>query len=64
MLLEADNITFRYTEKSPLILRDVSIKVAEGDRIGIVGPSGYGKSTLAKILAGYEKPTSGTVTID
>ena len=64
MLLEANNITFRYTEKSPLILRDVSIKVAEGDRIGIVGPSGYGKSTLAKILSGYEKPTSGTVTLD
>lgn len=64
MLLEAKNISFRYTEKSPLILEDVSFKVSEGERIGIVGPSGYGKSTLAKILAGYEKPTSGEVTLD
>ncbi|MBO4883459.1 MAG: ABC transporter ATP-binding protein [Lachnospiraceae bacterium] len=64
MLLEANNISFRYTEKSPWILENVSLQVAEGERIGIVGPSGYGKSTLAKILAGYEQPSSGSVTLD
>ncbi|RKM58557.1 ABC transporter ATP-binding protein [Butyrivibrio sp. XB500-5] len=64
MLLEANNISFRYTEKSPWILENVSFKVAEGERIGIVGPSGYGKSTLAKILAGYEQPSSGEVKLD
>ena len=64
MLLEANNISFRYTEKSPWILENVSFKVEEGERIGIVGPSGYGKSTLAKILAGYEQPSSGEVKLD
>ena len=64
MRLEAKNIHFRYTEKSPWILKDVSLKVDEGERVGIIGPSGYGKSTLARILAGYEKPSSGKVLID
>lgn len=64
MQLEAKNISFRYTEKSPWILKDVSLKIEAGERVGIVGPSGYGKSTLSKILAGYEKPTSGEIFID
>lgn len=64
MQLEAKNISFRYDEKSPWILKDVCLKVEEGERVGIVGPSGYGKSTLARILAGYEKPVSGEVLVD
>lgn len=61
MLLRADHISFRYTDKSPWILRQVSLEVESGERVGIVAPSGYGKSTLARILAGYEPPTSGRV---
>ena len=61
MQLEANHISFRYTKKSPLILNDVSLSIDEGERVGIVGPSGFGKSTLAKILAGYEKPSAGEV---
>jgi peptide/nickel transport system ATP-binding protein len=38
--------------------------VEEGESVGIFGPSGYGKSTLARILAGYEKPSAGEVLID
>ena len=64
MQLKVEHIDFRYTEKSPWILRDVSLTIESGERVGIVGPSGCGKSTLAKIIAGYEKPTSGIVTID
>lgn len=64
MQLEAKNISFRYTEKSPWILRDVSLKIEEGERVGIVGPSGYGKSTLSRILAGYERPTAGEILLD
>ena len=64
MRLEAKNVHFRYTEKSPWILKDVSLTVEEGESVGIIGPSGYGKSTLARILAGYEKPSSGQVLID
>lgn len=64
MRLEAKNITFQYTPKSPLILNDVSFHMESGERIGIVGPSGYGKSTLARILAGYEAPNKGQVLLD
>jgi peptide/nickel transport system ATP-binding protein len=64
MRLEAKNVHFRYTDKSPWILKDVSLTVEEGESVGIIGPSGYGKSTLARILAGYEKPSSGEVLID
>ena len=64
MQLSIKNINFRYTEKSPWILKDVNLKVESGERVGIIGPSGYGKSTLSKIIAGYEKPTSGKILID
>lgn len=64
MQLSIANINFRYTEKSPWILKDINLKVESGERVGIIGPSGYGKSTLSKIIAGYEKPTSGNVLID
>ncbi len=64
MQLSAENISFRYTETSPWILKDVSLKVDTGERVGIVGPSGYGKSTLAKILAGYQRAEVGQVLID
>lgn len=63
MLLEAKNISFRYRQ-GPWILKDVTLSVGEGERVGLVGPSGYGKSTLSKILAGYIKPTSGEVLLD
>ncbi len=62
--LKADNISFRYTEKSEWILKDVSIQIESGERVGIIAPSGYGKSTLSKILAGYCKPSSGEVLVD
>lgn len=64
MRLEAKNITFQYTPKSPLILNDVSFHMESGERIGIVGPSGYGKSTLARILSGYESPDKGQILLD
>lgn len=64
MQLSAENISFRYTEKSPWILKDINLQVETGERVGIVGPSGYGKSTLAKILAGYNRANSGQVLLD
>ncbi|MGN0293769.1 MAG: ABC transporter ATP-binding protein [Lachnospiraceae bacterium] len=64
MQLKAEHISFRYTDKSPWILNDISLEFQEGERVAIVGPSGYGKSTLAKILAGYEKASSGQVLLD
>lgn len=64
MQLKLEHIDFRYTDKSPWILKDVSLTIESGERVGIVGPSGYGKSTLSKIIAGYMNPTSGRVMID
>lgn len=64
MQLRAENISFRYNDKSPWILKNVSLTVESGERVGIVGPSGYGKSTLSKILAGYIRPASGQIFVD
>ena len=64
MQLTGENINFKYTKKSPWILKDISITINSGERVGVVGPSGYGKSTLAKILAGYMKPLAGSVSLD
>ena len=64
MLLKAEHIDFRYQENTPWILRDVSLELEAGERVAIVGPSGYGKSTLARILSGYSRPSAGQVTLD
>ena len=64
MILEARNISFRYGEKSREILKDFSLKAESTERVGLVAPSGFGKTTLCKILSGYEKPDSGQVLLD
>lgn len=64
MHLKAEHIDFRYSEKTPWILRDVSLEIKDGERVGVVGPSGCGKSTLSRIIAGYEKPAKGQVLLD
>jgi len=60
LLLEAKNVSFRYGS-GPWILQDVNLGIRQGERVGLVGPSGYGKSTLSRILSGYEKPSKGSV---
>lgn len=59
-LLEARDVSFRYGS-GPWILQNVNLNIGEGERVGLIGPSGYGKSTLARIMAGYEKPAKGQV---
>ena len=64
MRLEAKNVSFRYRETFPWILRDVSLSVEKGERVGLVGPSGFGKSTLLRLMAGYLKPAAGEILLD
>lgn len=64
MPLEVKGVSFRYNERSPWILRDVGFRVEEGERVGIVVPSGFGKSTLLRIMAGYLQPDEGEVLLD
>lgn len=65
-MLEATNISKSYaTPRGPLpILNGVSLSLASGDAISIIGPSGTGKSTLLYILGALEPPTSGEVMLD
>lgn len=64
MQLRGEHLYFRYGAKKPYILKDVSLKIESGERLGLIAPSGYGKSTLAKILAGYVRQEQGQVLID
>lgn len=63
MQLRAENIHFAYP-KSAELFGGVEITLLSGDKVGLLAPSGAGKSTFAKILAGYLKPQMGTVTLD
>ena len=59
--IEVGHVTFRYKEDGPIILKDVSFTIKEGEYVALVGPSGSGKSTLFRVLLGFEKPESGQV---
>lgn len=63
-MLEARNISFRYSQRSPWLFRDLDLTVRPGEIVGLPGPSGRGKSTLAKVLCGYLTSASGTVSVD
>lgn len=64
MALEAKNLYFRYNKKQPWIFENFSLKVDKGERMAVFAPSGYGKTTLAMLLAGYLKPTKGQILMD
>ena len=64
MKLEAIDISFKYGKGSRQILDHVNLSVEPGEKVGIMAPSGYGKTTLCKILAGYERPDQGKVLVD
>ena len=59
-VIEADGISKSFGDQ--VIIRDFSIKIMRGDRVGFVGPNGVGKTTLLNILMGDDAPDSGTVT--
>jgi ATP-binding cassette subfamily B protein len=57
------DVSFAYTD-GPKVLDGVDLAIPAGERIAFVGPTGAGKSTLAKLVARFYDPTSGTVTVD
>jgi ATP-binding cassette subfamily B protein RaxB len=58
------NVSFRYGDGEPWILRNVDLTIAPGESVAIIGPSGCGKTTLTKILLGLLTPTEGEVLLD
>ena len=64
MILEAKNLSFCYEEKGRQILNQFSLRADSSERVGIVAPSGFGKTTLCKLLAGYEEPERGEILLD
>ncbi len=64
MPLEAKNVWFRYDRNQPWILENRSLSFEKGERVAIFAPSGYGKTTLARLLAGYAEPTRGEILLD
>ncbi len=62
--IEVNNISFAYNEKEGNVLSNVSFKINSGDYIGIAGTSGSGKSSLLKLLLGFEKPEKGKIYYD
>ena len=65
MVLEAQNLTFRYPrQRGGPVLDGVSLTLRSGERVGLSAPSGRGKTTLCKLLAGWETPKVGQVLLD
>ena len=64
MKLEAREVSFRYGSGGRRVLDRVSLTVESKEHIGLIAPSGFGKTTLLKLLAGYERPDSGEVLLD
>jgi len=62
--VELSHVSFRYDKDSPYILNDLSLKINPGEYVAIVGRTGCGKSTLMRLLLGFEKPEKGAIYYD
>ena len=62
--IEVNHVSFRYEENTPYVLKDLSLKIKAGEYVAIVGRTGCGKSTLIRLLLGFEKPETGAVYYD
>ena len=62
--IQLDNISFRYSDDTPWIIDDLSLKIEQGEYIAIVGHTGCGKSSLMRLMLGFETPQQGAVYYD
>lgn len=62
--IEVRGLGFRYSEHDPWIFENVSFRIAAGESVAIVGPSGGGKTTLLKVMAGLLQPTKGEIRVN
>ena len=62
--IEFSGVTFRYTEGGPKILDEITLRIQRREYVAIVGPSGSGKSSLLRLLLGFERPEAGTIFYD
>ncbi len=61
--IELRNVSFRYADGEPEVLRGVNLKIEPGESVAVVGPSGCGKTTLIKLMLGVHAPTEGEVLV-
>ena len=62
--IELENISFKYAGASKETLKGISLKIFKGDRIGLIGKTGSGKTTLVDVISGLLKPTEGKIFVD
>lgn len=62
--VEISNVSFRYSESTPYVLSGLNLKIKPGEYVAIVGKTGCGKSTIIRLLLGFEKPDKGAIYYD
>lgn len=62
--IKLDNLSFRHSEKTPLVLKEINLVIAKGSRVGFIGATGAGKSTLLDVVMGLLQPSDGRLEVD
>lgn len=62
--IKFDNVSFRYDGAAEYALKDISLEIAPGEKVAVIGGTGAGKSTLVSMLLGFRMPTEGRVLLD